>query len=231
VSDLTIERLKTLVGLAQYWIQTDADIIIAGGAPRDILHDRPVKDIDMFVMLDKEEGNLDLGPNGQHVAIENQEFPRNVRFLAKALGGTMSHHATSSDYGDIVDFCEITNLPDLPPIQIIGITERPLEDLFLYDFGLSQVAVNARGVLYTDAYMNDELNGRITYTPAIPWDQIDAHSKLRSKKRLGRLREKYSAGEYPDGIHRYGYRFTNCELLDLLPDELPPDAIITQDIT
>jgi hypothetical protein len=178
-----IDALQKLVRNMRGWFGTN-ELIIAGGAPRDILSGVPIKDIDIFLPVELEEGT-------------NTQFYRGCGILAAAYGGTPVFQPVSPEYPDCYGICDIQT--DLGLFQVIGLDRPPLDDLQHYDFGLSQVAVTPTGLLFTEAAFRDRQGKTITYTPHQP----DAKAVVRSQKRLARLRAKYE-----------GWQFVNCESLD-----------------
>ncbi|SOT39811.1 hypothetical protein [Burkholderia cenocepacia] len=192
---ITIEALREIVQTGREAFGVN-DLIIAGGAVRDTLNMRPVKDIDMFVSL------------ARHIDGDSEEmserFARACGNIAACLGVDGSHtfRATPAEYGPLVDFCEIPTTPFGVPLQIILIDDDPVDDVHKYDFGLSQCFVTPNATFKTDAYLSDERHCTITYTPSAQYRA----AMLRSKARLGRLRSKYEF-----------YECVGCAALDELP--------------
>lgn len=178
-----IQALTELVSSLRFWFGNDR-VIIAGGAPRDILSGVPVKDIDIFVPVELEEG-------------VDTPFYRGCKRLARKYDGNPVFRPVSPEYPDCYGICDIET--DLGIFQCIGLDRDPLDDLHHYDFGLSQVAVTPNGLLFTSAAVQDRAARTVTYTPHYP----DALAIERSRKRLGRLRAKYA-----------GWTFVNCESLE-----------------
>lgn len=192
---ITIEALRKLVQTGREAFGVN-DLIIAGGAVRDTLNMRPVKDIDMFVSLTR---HTDGDPESA-----SDLFAGACARIADALGapGTQTFRETPAEYGPLVDFCEIQTTPFGVPLQIIMIDDDPVDDVHKYDFGLSQCFVTPNTTFKTDAYLSDERHCTITYTPSAQ----DPAAMLRSKARLGRLRSKYEF-----------YDYVGCTALDELP--------------
>lgn len=178
-----LEALKSLVANLRVWFGTD-EVVIAGGAPRDILSGAPVKDIDIFVPVELQEG-------------KETPFYRGCEMLAAQYEGNAVFQPVSEEYPDCYGICDIET--DRGLFQVIGLDRPPLDDLHHYDFGLSQVAITPNGLLFTEAAVRDRANKTITYTPHFPDDKAIE----RSRKRLARLRAKYP-----------GWAFVNCEPLD-----------------
>lgn len=188
-TELTIEKLRDIVALARSHFDTE-NLIIAGGAPRDILHGVPVKDIDIFVKL-----------SGEQLTAEEGDFT----FFEKtchALAGCAefcTFKVNKPEYP--FDFCEIDK-PGVPcPVQIIALIDTdPVEDVFSYDFALSQMYVGRRGLFMTQAAVLDHFMGTITYTGTTLNNEA---SFKRTVARLARLRQKYV------GL----WEFVNCAIL------------------
>lgn len=206
MNELTIERLQTLCVLARAYFETD-HLIIAGGAPRDILHCKPVKDIDIFVQVTLEQlAPPSAGFNDFEFvapcASTDSTFQAQCKAFAEALNGTAEFRKGPEAYGDLADLCDIKT--QSYPVQIIALFQDPVDDVHGYDFGISQVFVTPRGVFSSARAVEDDLNCKVTYlregdaTPA----QIE-----RSRKRLARLREKYKH-----------WNFKQCESLDAEPE-------------
>lgn len=179
-------------------------LIIAGGAPRDVLSGVAVKDIDIFVEFDANSlflAGKSYSPGdlfAQRCAKVAKMFPESVMTFKKA----------NTDYSTWEDICNIhiadldTANPGKNLIEIVGLYEtQPIDDVPSYDFGLSQVFVTPTGYFQTQAAIDDRAHKTITYTPS-PF-QDDA-SFLRSVARYQRLRAKYPAE----------WTFMNCEELD-----------------
>ena len=181
---LTLFDLQSLCETARLVVRT-TNLLIAGGAPRDIFSGAPVKDIDIFMMADKTPG-------------DDTPFAQGSRELATFLGGVVELVEGDGDYAEVFDICNITGADIHPDIQIIGIDRDPVDDVHRYDFGLSQVFVTPRGPFFTEAAVRDFESHTITYTPSNP----DAFAVERSRKRLARLEAKYP-----------GWHFANCEVL------------------
>ncbi|WP_434033556.1 hypothetical protein [Cupriavidus sp. a3] len=191
---MTIEKLQHLCQTARSLFGTE-ELIIAGGAPRDTLSGVQVKDIDIFVRIEWEEG-------------EDTQFTHNCKILAAWLMGEAEFRPANEDYGNLLDLCDIKGANAHGLIQVIGLDRDPIGDVHSYDFGLSQVFVTPSGLFYTENAVKDRANKTITHFATYENDA----GFLRSKARYGRLLEKYA-----------GWRFVNCEALegDSMPVEIP----------
>ncbi len=176
-SERTGMKLTDLQNLVTEIRRVYPDAVISGGAPRDLLHGKPIKDIDVMT--------------GQEVTA------RSLGRLADIVGGKFDV-IEPQDPSGVEEFeFEIhfddgrprLNVIDLNPFEI----KDPLENLLDFDFGLSQVAVTPSGIIHTPAYVSDALNGTITYmgdNGKEAW-RIDS-----SAKRLQRLKLKYPRWEF-----------------------------------
>jgi hypothetical protein len=170
--------------------------IIGGGAVRDTLLGRPVKDIDVFVQADPADLRLPMIQQ----ALGSLGFSEQW-MIQQALGslGFSEQRVVTGEYPDalIADFL----MPDgHPPIQVITLGRDPVDDVHHYDFGLSQCFVTPNGLFVTDKHTTDFLDRTITYTGSA---DTAIEARRRSAKRLARLREKYS-----------DFIFLNCEHLE-----------------
>ncbi len=179
-----INELQILCGLARLCFQT-TELIIAGGAPRDILSQVTVKDIDVFV-------KLPCGETNSHY------FSSSCAALAEKINGKLTLRPSNPEYASYFDLADI-EFPNSSTIQIIGINDNPIDDVMKYDFGLSQIFITPQGLFMTEKAAEDRTNKTITHTPST----FDKFATNRSKARLCRLRAKYSE-----------WVFLNCERLD-----------------
>lgn len=189
MSHQTIEQLQMLCRIGRNVFQT-SDLIIAGGAPRDILSGVKIKDIDVFVSLNPEE----LGQ-------PDTAFVRACRAFATCINGEAVMRLSNESYVNCFDLCDITKDGVAGAVQVIGVVGSPIDDVPKYDFDLSQVFVTPEGLFGTAAAWSARAAKRITFTPSAG----DAKAMLRSKARLERLRAKY-----------FGWEFSNTEALDAL---------------
>lgn len=170
--NLTIENLKSLVAEIRKVLP---DAIIAGGAPRDVYHHRPVKDIDVMTGYGLTKSVLER--------------------LATAVGGTFQVAETAS--GDEDFEYEIHFDSQFPRLNVIDIQSfgdtDPVDNIHDFDFGLSQIAVTPRGVIYTDAFLADTALQRLTYMhhKTDGTAQREQWRTVSSANRLVRLLDKY----------------------------------------
>ncbi|MDR5879031.1 hypothetical protein [Caballeronia sp. LZ032] len=185
MNKLTIEDLKTLVVKARDVLP---DAVISGGAPRDILHGVPVKDIDLMT-----------GYGVTKTVLER---------LAEAVGGTFTVREPLDPSGMEEFEWEIDIGLGRPAINVIcldpfEITD-PVDNLHDFDFGLSQIAVTPNGVVMTPSAVQD------MYLHTISYEGDRGREDWRiasSAKRLKRLEAKYPR-----------WAFVNCDGLRQRPE-------------
>lgn len=162
------------------------DAVIAGGAVRDTLHSRPVKDIDVMTCTPVD--------------------PVKMVALAKLIGGNVTPATAESASGDESFEYLITRGLVRPPINVIDLNyfdgKDAIENVFDFDFGISQVAVTPDGVLHSGDYLRDALSGTITYMGHRGREKWRIESSAR---RLIRLKEKYPT-----------FKFIDCEPLEAM---------------
>lgn len=158
--------------------------LIAGGAVRDHLLNRPVKDIDVFVPYSEDiEQKLQAAFGVLHVnPLISAEYA--------GAGGEVEHVyevAISSDPFE----------PDggRPPLQVIVLAPGldPVDRARHHDFGICQCWYLGKGQFgETLAFTNDVMNQRFTLSHCEDQQQFD-----RSMRRWGRFRERF------DGFYLY----------------------------
>jgi hypothetical protein len=160
--------------------------LIAGGAVRDHLLNRPVKDIDVFVPYSEDiEQKLQAAFGVLHVnPLISAEYA--------GAGGEVEHVyevAISSDpFGSLE---EITR----PPLQIIVLAPGldPVDRARHHDFGICQAWYLGNGQFgETLAFTNDVMHQRFTLSHCEDQQQFD-----RSMRRWERFRERF------DGFYLY----------------------------
>ncbi|AOK28872.1 MULTISPECIES: hypothetical protein [Burkholderia] len=171
---LTIRDLQNLITEIRNVLP---DAVISGGAPRDVYFDKPVKDIDVMTSR--------IG----HYCGGDADV---LTSLARAVGGKFHYAGPQDPSGDAQFEYEIEMPNGIPRLNVISLENfeitDPIENLFDFDFGLSQIAVLPSGVLMTPAFLHDQELLHITYmgdNDKASW-RIDS-----SAKRLKRLKEKY----------------------------------------
>lgn len=185
------------IGSLESYVEIARDIfgeqaIIAGGAPRDILEGRPVKDIDVFVRISCDEAGT-------------KKFRQNCEEFADFFGGEAAFRPCEPGYTDHFDLCDVTHDGGCK-FEVIAVYTDPAADVHNYDFGLSQVFVTPNGIFQSPKAVEDSRAKKITYLHN-PDRTTSAY--YRSKARLARLREKYT-----------DWDFVNCGFLDDLPERV-----------
>lgn len=196
----TMEQLRHLVSMARtgYYGFGTEHCIIAGGAPRDILNDVEVKDIDIFVRIDEE--NMGEG--------DDTWFCKGARNLASAISAADElTFPENADYPELFEIARIQSAGGL--VEIIGVPDDPIEQINSYDFSISQVFVTPTMTFQSVLCAMDNENDTIRY---LGGEHIGGAQQLRSALRLRRLRKKYPT-----------WMTLNCEDLDLI--ELPPEEV------
>lgn len=192
---LDIEKLQALCQTARDHLGTDC--VISGGAVRDTLHGREVKDIDIFTRFSTKDCRSEGGafvtackrladhwkahPGGENIRVEYKTHPAN------------------QSGGSIADLVDIVGAPY--PVQVIALDRDPVDDVQDYDFALSQCFVTPKGLFYTERYLGDANGLTVTY---VGRNAIDSPGFRRSVLRYQRLKAKYA----PE------FTFVDCEALD-----------------
>ncbi len=204
IQTLSIPKLQDFCGVLAKCFPR-ADIAIAGGAVRDILHNKPVKDIDCFIYLDPVKAQsrpLDELITTWHCDEElYMQWYDGCSELATKLycewqGKWHPEHRSLGlrndrgySYGafSLVDF---PKGPHMHPVQLVFINEHPFDNVKNhFDFGLSQCWVTQAGLGMTSAYWADRERHRITYLRS----KVEPNEQRRksSKERAVRLQAKY----------------------------------------
>jgi hypothetical protein len=203
---LDIEKLQKLCEYARQFLE--APCIISGGAVRDSLHGREVKDIDIFVQVKPEEISKTAEFEGVICSPVEPLFVKRCRALADFFASMEGGDGVTVDYkshpenqsgGDIADLVNIVGTPY--PVQVIAVLCDPVDDVQNYDFALSQTFVTPRGLFYTERYLGDANGLTVTYTGDA---EVGSARFSRSVKRYLRLKAKYE----PE------FTFLNCAILD-----------------
>lgn len=184
-----MDKLKQLCKEARWMFGTE-QLIIAGGAPRDVLTGVPIKDIDIFVRM-PEDGDATW-------------FSARCQALATFMDWKVDLRPSNPEYAYYFDLADFHDATGKLVAQVIGLFDDPVDDVVKYDFDLSQIFVTPNGVFVTEAAHAARQARTISYVPSAQ----DQFALYRSKARLGRLRAKYD-----------GWTFANCDVLDALPEQ------------
>lgn len=186
---LTVDRLTSFGASMKRAIGGRAPLAIAGGAVRDVLNNRPVKDIDIFVQV----------PDWEHEPLEASELIDEVVAAANKLfysTGVSRESTTVRDPGGHDDTSDISydihsvwhwsSGFNCYPCDIVFIKEEAVKCYEAFDFGLCQALVSPTyGLRTSRAYQRDVIEKTITYLLG------EGDQKERSKAHLGRFQPKY----------------------------------------
>lgn len=212
MSNPTLDDLRALCASLRDDVFMTNALIIAGGAPRDILSGVEVKDVDVFVQLPQV-----LTPNQQENFLGELtddatigDATRSALFIeqcervrAMYKGRVCEFVEGAEEYGGLVDLCTIPGTVH-GTLQLVALDHDPVDDVHRYDYSLSQVLVTPGGVFQSLHCANDRAGRRVTFTGSV---EHDSHAALvRSWRRLQRLQAKYTA---------LGWTFHDCERLVL----------------
>lgn len=203
---LSIEHLQDLCRLVQKCFP-QAHVAIAGGATRDLLHNVPVKDIDVFIQMDSGLTWRDGYGVECHDIVSNGELYGRWYTGCEELAAAL-HSEWNGTWHDTEDDSLIDNLGnakgygygafslvDFPPgfrmypVQLVFIDQHPEENIRNhFDWGLSQVWVTPNQLRWTSAYYRDRDLNTLTYLPSVEPNPQRVRS---SWDRLERLKLKY----------------------------------------
>lgn len=172
---ITILRLQEFLGLVQGCFP-NTSCIIAGGAVRDTLNGRPVKDIDVFL----ESGPADI-PGCQKLA---------DKLYDSDFEGFGQHK--DEDYPENDNTFSVVNLNKgigSTPCQLIFLNRDPVENVKQhFDFDISKCWVTRYKTWGAPDFQRAMVAKRITYCPGT---KANAEQKASSRERLLRLKDKY----------------------------------------
>lgn len=223
IQTLSIHKLQAFCGTLAMCFP-DADIAIAGGAVRDLLHDKPVKDIDCFIYLDA------VKKQSRPLTELVTEYRSDEEIAAAWYDGCTSladilHSEWEGDGADLdasnskgysygafslVDFKQGLHMH---PVQLVFINEHPLDNVKNhFDFGLSQCWVTQAGLGWTSAYWHDRENHRITYLRS----KVEPNEQRRrsSRDRAERLKAKYPGWMF-DRLWQLDWEVPKLEVMEV----------------
>lgn len=187
IQNLTIPKLQALCGTVARCFP-EGIVRIAGGALRDLLHDKPVKDIDVFICLQNTEGD-----GGWYDGCHELGQILHCEFQTSGTDCLDLRNSEGYSYGAF-------RLVDYPtglhwhPVQLVFIEEHPVDNVKNhFDFGLSQVWCSENTLRMTPAYWFDHYNHRITYLQST---EPNEQRRLSSKQRAERLKLKYQGWKF-----------------------------------
>ena len=138
IQTISIEKLNEFQRVIQKFFP-EKKVIIAGGAPRDILHGKKVKDIVVF--------------------IESKLFPKFS--IIEAIGDMLHTEPTFTEdntaYNKAFEVVNYDRGPCMLPVQLIFPRRDPVQDIKeTFDYGLCQVWLDGgRKIHTTPAYWRD----------------------------------------------------------------------------
>jgi len=185
---LTIKHLQSRVE----WLNRampGVSIVCAGGAPRDILNGRPVKDLDFFIeglaidfwesLYPKLKKEFSIGRHGKG---ETGPHPNILTAGGKGGGYGSSYsnfYTVEIPSGWFNLPCQFVIVPPCPAAP-----DLRAELMTKVDFGLARVWCDATRLRGTPEYWADSLHKRLTFFGS-GWGAT-------SPERLARIREKYA---------------------------------------
>lgn len=177
--------------------KADPGALIVGGCLRDVMFEKRVKDIDVFV--------------GPHMDIDQVRAAFPADWSCSNQFSRLSVEAYRQHFGaDMVevihvvrprkqsfDLSELVCMDDYDPFIQIIVMNKPVdleEMLYSVDFGFCQIGIDARcrDVMATPAFVKDATENTATLTDS----RRDAGNIQRSLKRAERLREKYPTRKF-----------------------------------
>lgn len=157
--------------------QVDPRAVLAGGALRDLDHERPVKDLDIFVQPGFDHETL------AYILPDDRYWPVMRRADYASLVDVQSIWGSYVELArDPLEFAEYL------PAQIIELN-RPMgvfEIIGRLDFGLCQIGFDGTTLVRSSSYMTDSANKTFTLI------RIDDEQGARARRREERLSKKYS---------------------------------------
>ncbi len=190
--DFPPEWLAELRAIQQHF----PEAVIAGGALRDWMLDKPVRDLDIFVkqrgtetmpMLYAALGRQVFQLNTEEIAAYEDHF--SDIFAVYNAGPCGLKPATLDDLDDLDAIAGFDLLSDTEvPVQVIALNMdvTPQTIVNRFDFGICKIASSGEGVYYHGDFQHDAINQCFTLR------LFAADRREASLRRYARLQEKYS---------------------------------------
>lgn len=193
---VTIPQLQKHLTLVQECFKW-SNCIIAGGAVRDVLNGKPVKDIDVFIDLCED-------PTAAALLLAERLYCTPKDFIwDNATGYGTMHSGYKSTPGTGKGAFLVCDLPKgigSCPTQLIFLADDPVKNIHdTFDFDISQAWVTRYKVWTTPACRAAMVNKRITYCPR---EKPNAQQRASSRDRLERLKVKYAGWAFSGIITR-----------------------------
>jgi hypothetical protein len=142
----------------------DMDVIIAGGAPRDLFHGKPVKDIDVFV-----GGEAPWDLEERVIKVLGLETLAYTKSTDSYDGQKRNVLQRVTDFHALADF-KTGFVPDSHPVGFYGApvqvisTLPPPRDVVRdeFDFGLCEIWIGEEGLRWTKRFWHDHERKRLT---------------------------------------------------------------------
>lgn len=186
--NLTVDRLTSFGASMKQAIKGAAPLVIAGGAVRDVLNNRPVKDIDVFMQVpDWEHNPLDASELiDDVVAAVNKLFYTTGVSRDSLIVSDPDCQGDASDVSyDIHSVWHWTCGFNCLPCDIVFIREDPAKCYEAFDFGICQALVSpSYGLRTSRAYQRDALDRKITFL-------LGDEERERSRIHLSHFLPKY----------------------------------------
>jgi hypothetical protein len=182
---LTIDKLVEFQSIVQRCFP-NSDVIIAGGCLRDILHEKEVSDIDVFIQLGDGESEVDWLQDSVFY-----QYDSGIKALAARLYSTHKEKLTPQGKA-VYDGNSCFRIVDLPegfrmyPVQLIFRDEDPKEMINSFDFGLCQVWLDRGKLRMSSDYWRDHERQTFHYRP-----ESKAAGRVTSAERIRKLQAKY----------------------------------------
>lgn len=187
--NLTVDRLQAFGVSMRQATSGKAPLVIAGGAVRDVLNNKHVKDIDVFVQV----------PDWEHNPLEASELIEEVVAAVNKLfyaPGVSRETVIITDPNGDCDVSDVSNYDihsvwhwesgfNSMPVDIVFIKGDPSKCYEAFDFGLCRALVSPiYGLRTSRAYQRDSLNQEITFL-------LDDSQRDRSRIHLSHFLPKY----------------------------------------
>lgn len=185
-SSVSISHLQEIAQLVHRCFPTSS-AAVAGGCLRDLMHGKPVSDIDVFISLGDE--GQDPGDWIEEDSLFN-EYKNGMRKLAESLYSTKKRVERKCEGGSDYSSSFIREVWEFPegfrmyPLQLVFSSESPVDTVRDdFDFGICQAWTSGGRVQTTPAYKSDdahrkfELMNQDTGRPTT-WERLQ---KLRAK--------------------------------------------------
>lgn len=200
--NITIQRLMSFCNTLKK-ASPDISLVCAGGAVRDILNNRPVKDFDFFVQL---SADWEKSPGDAAEEIDDLISYWNRVFYSQGLIREtqivpLHNDGRDSSLASDVSGCDIHSVwhwdhgfNDMP-CDIVFVRHEPAKCIDNFDFGICQAYVSGNyGLRTSRAYQRDAFDKRITYVGS-------DEGRERSRRHLNNFYPKYD-GWKVSGITR-----------------------------